>query len=105
VPRVVVRIAESALADLESLRAWYAEQGAPAAGEQLVADVFASIESLVDHTEMGRVVPEFGAPALRELIRPPVRVVYRVDPGYVRVVRVWRSERRLRLPKGVKPSG
>lgn len=103
-PRVVVRIAESALDDLESLRAWYAEQGAPAASEQLGADVFASIESLVDHPEMGRVVPEFGAPALRELIRPPVRVVCRVDLGCIRVVRVWRSERRLlRLPKGAKP--
>jgi hypothetical protein len=52
---------------------------------------------------MGRVVPAFGAPILRELIRPPVRVVYRVDPGHGRGVRVWRSERRLRLPKGAKP--
>lgn len=102
-PRVVVRLAESALTDLEALLAWYAEQGAPAAGVQLVGDVLTSAEALVDHPEMGRVVPEFGSPILRELIRPPVRVVYRVDPGHVRVVRVWRSERRLRLPKGAKP--
>jgi plasmid stabilization system protein ParE len=103
VPRVIVRLAESALIDAETLQAWYAEQGAPAAGEKPVGEVLASVEALVDHPEMGRVVPEFGSPILRELIRPPVRVVYRVDPGHVRVVRVWRSERRLRLPKGAKP--
>jgi hypothetical protein len=43
----------------------------------------------------GRIVPEFDQPFLRELIRPPFRIVYRRDPKHVRVVRVWRSERLL----------
>jgi hypothetical protein len=38
-------------------------------------------------------VPEFDEPFLRELIRPPFRIVYRRDPEHVPVVRVWRSER------------
>ena len=48
--------------------------------------------------DMGRVVPEFDQPFLRELIHLPFRVVYRRDPRRVRIVRVWRSERRLHLP-------
>jgi plasmid stabilization system protein ParE len=35
-PKVAVRFAESALADLEALRAWYAEQGVPDVGERLL---------------------------------------------------------------------
>ena len=47
---------------------------------------------------MGRIVPAFEQLFLRELIRPPFRIVYRRDPKHVRVVRVWRSERLLELP-------
>ena len=65
--------------------------------ERLVAEVFQQVEHLVDHPDMGRMVPEFNQPFLRELIHPPFRIVYRRDPARLRVVRVWRSERLLRL--------
>ncbi len=39
---------------------------------------------------------------LRELIHPPFRIVYRRDPERVQIVRVWRSERLLRLPASTK---
>ena len=97
-PKVAIRFAESALADLEALRVWYAGQGVADVGERLLREIVESIEGLVEHPEMGRVVPEFGQPFLRELIRPPFRIVYRRDPKHVRIVRVWRSERLLELP-------
>ena len=97
-PNVVIRFAESALADLESMRAWYAEQGVPDVGERLLGEIVASIEARADHPDMGRLVPEFEQPFLRELIRPPFRIVYRREPKHVRIVRVWRSERLLDVP-------
>jgi plasmid stabilization system protein ParE len=96
--KVAIRFAESALADMESIRAWYAEQDVPEVGERLVGEIVASIEALTDHPDMGRIVPEFDQPFLRELIRPPFRIIYRRDPKHVRVVRVWRSERLLDVP-------
>jgi toxin ParE1/3/4 len=96
--KAAIRFAESALADLESIRAWYAEQDVPDVGERLIGEVVASIEALADHPDMGRIVPEFEQPFLRELIRPPFRIVYRRDPKHVRIVRVWRSERLLDAP-------
>jgi toxin ParE1/3/4 len=90
--KAAIRIAESAFADLESIRAWYAE-------------LLASIEALADHPDMGRIVPELGQAFLRELIRPPFRIVYRRDGKHVRVVRVWRSERLLALPPHSSDSG
>jgi toxin ParE1/3/4 len=96
--KVAIRFAESALTDLESIRARYAEQDVPEVGERLLGEIVADIEALADHPDMGRVVPEFDQPFLRELIRPPFRIVYRRDPKQVRVVRVWRSERLLDVP-------
>lgn len=97
-PRTVISFAESALRDLEEVRNWYVEQGVPEVGVRLVEEVFQHVEALAKHSDMGRVVPEFDQPFLRELIHPPFRIVYRRDPQRVRIVRVWRSERLLHLP-------
>ena len=85
------------MVDLEDIHSWYGEQGAPDVGTRFVADIIARIERLVDYPDIGRIVPEFGQDDLREIIYPPFRIVYRRDPLSVRIVRVWRSERRLRL--------
>jgi plasmid stabilization system protein ParE len=93
-----ISFAESALSDLEAVQEWYAEQGVPAVGDRFLAEIFERIEALSTHPDLGRVVPEFGQAFLRELIHPPFRIVYRREPRRVRVVRIWRSERLLRLP-------
>jgi toxin ParE1/3/4 len=88
-----ISLSESAVCDLQEVRQWYDSQSAPEVGERLVRDILASLDQLAEFPESGRVVPEFDQPWLRELIRPPFRVVYRLDGERVRVVRVWRSER------------
>lgn len=95
---VRITLAESALGDLEDIREWYREQGVPEVGERLLLEIFEHTETLKTNPEIGRVVPEFGQAFLRELIHRPFRIVYRLDPGRVRVVRVWRGERVLRIP-------
>jgi plasmid stabilization system protein ParE len=97
-PRAVISFAESALRDLEEMQLWYVEQGVPDVGSRLVAEVFQRVEALADQPDMGRVVPEFDQPFLRELIHPPFRIVYRSDSQRVRIVRVWRSARLLSVP-------
>ena len=97
-----VSFAESALSDLAGIQEWYAEEGVPEVGNRLVAEIFKRVEVLADHPDIGRVVPEFDQTFLRELIHPPFRIVYRRDPLRVRIVRVWRSERLLRLPASAK---
>jgi toxin ParE1/3/4 len=96
--RYAITFAVSAVADLEEIRAWYQELAVPEVGERLLREVIAAVERLAEYPESGRMVPEFGIASLREVIHPPFRVVYRLDEGRVRVVRVWRSERLLRLP-------
>jgi len=94
-----IAFAASAIDDLLAIREWHAGQQVPEVGERLLREVVAHVERLAAFPEMGRIVPEFGVPHLRELIHPPFRVVYRLDADCVRVVRVWRSERILDVPQ------
>jgi toxin ParE1/3/4 len=93
-----VTFAESAIRDLEEIRNYYQEQQVPKVGDRFVREIIALIEKLPVHPKRGRIVPEFNQPLLRELIHPPFRIVYRFDQGKIRIVRIWRSERLLRLP-------
>jgi len=96
---VKVTLAESAVRDLEEIVSYYQTKGVPEVGSRLVAEILARIKALRQQPDSGRIVPEFESSTLRELIHPPFRIVYRREPRRVRVVRVWRSERLLRLPR------
>jgi len=96
--RIKITFAESALSDLQNVLDYYSEQQVPHVGEKLVGDVIKDIELLSEQPDMGRIVPEFDLKYLRELIRPPFRIVYRRDQNKIRVVRVWRSERLMISP-------
>jgi toxin ParE1/3/4 len=90
---IKITFATSALNDLQDVLEYYREQQVSAVGEKLVGDIIRDIELLGEQPDMGRVVPEFELEYLRELIRPPLRIVCRRDKNKVRIVRVWRSER------------
>jgi toxin ParE1/3/4 len=92
-----ITFALSAVEDLEEIRAWYAGQQVPEVAERLIAEVISQVERLAALPECGRMVPEFGVAHLREIIHPPFRIVYRLGQARVRIIRVWRSERLLKL--------
>ena len=54
-----------------------------------------STKRLADFPELGRIVPEFDNPSLREIVVRSCRVIYRVDHvgGRVDVVRFWHGAR------------
>ena len=70
-PAATISLAESAISDLEEIRAWYELQGAPEVGVRLVRELITKIERLGSFSESIRTVPEFGLPHLREIIPPP----------------------------------
>mgnify|MGYP006314177293 FL=1 len=73
--QLTISFAESAVADLEAIRIWYAEQGVPEIGVRMLEGILQRVESLQRNPDIGRVVPEFDQPWLRELIFPPFRIV------------------------------
>ena len=63
----------------------------------VVRNLFTSTNLLKRHPRLGRMVPEFNNPNIRELIRGSYRVVYRiVDEKHIDVVTVHHSARLLK---------
>lgn len=94
-----LRIAQSALEDLQAIQFYYQEQGVPHIGDEYVAAILEHSVMLKTHPDSGRVVPEFNLDHIRELIHSPFRVVYLRQATEVVLIRVWRSERQLELPE------
>ena len=93
-----VTLTDSALTDLKDLKKFYEDQLVPEVGQRFVGEIFTRIETLVDHPNIGRIVPEYEDESIRELIHAPFRVVYLREKTAIIVVRIWRSERMLELP-------
>ena len=88
---------KSALSDLEEIKKYYLNEGVPHVGEDFLVSIIEHAETLLENPDIGRIVPEFQEPNIRELIHPPFRIVYLRESSSVHVVRVWRSERLLKL--------
>ena len=84
----------SARFDVRNIAAFIAEDDISAA-ERFVKSLLQAVERLSDFPESGRIVPEFNNPAIREVIRRPCRIVYRVKrrDGIVEIARVWHAAR------------
>ncbi len=83
-----VSISSSGFEDLERIKDYYLEEGAPHIGEEFVIAIVAHIGTLIDNPDIGRMIPEFGDKKIRELIHPPFRIVYLRESNSVHVVRV-----------------
>jgi len=81
-----------ALADLEAIREYIAYDSDLYAG-LMVSRLVAAPSRLIQFPELGRVVPEFGKPDIRELIIRPYRLVYRLRGELVEIATVFHAAR------------
>jgi toxin ParE1/3/4 len=86
--------APSARFDLREIASYIAESR-PKASANFVKNVFLTVEHLSDFPKSGRVVPEFKDSNIREIVRKPCRIVYRVKEKerIVEIARVWHAAR------------
>lgn len=80
--------------DLREIFAYIAGDN-PAAARKFIRSIFHTIERLPLFPESGRIVPEFNDPMIREVIRRPCRIVYRITPHEqtIEIARVWHAAR------------
>ena len=67
----------------------------PDAAVRLGFELIAKAEALADHPEIGRMVPEFRTPDLREILCRSYRVIYRLRRAteQIQIVRFWHGAR------------
>ena len=81
-----------ALLDLQSIRE-YVSNDSPRYADLVVHRLVGAVERLESFPQSGRVVPERNDQAIREIIERPYRIVYRLRPGLVEIVTVFRASR------------
>jgi plasmid stabilization system protein ParE len=70
-------------------------QDAPTYALRVVDRLTRRSEALASLLKLGRTVPEYDAPDIRELIEPPYRIIYRVLPGQIDILAVVHGARLL----------
>ncbi|MBS1904015.1 MAG: type II toxin-antitoxin system RelE/ParE family toxin [Bacteroidetes bacterium] len=84
-----------AIRRLEEIRSFIAAD-APATAESIVRRLIGSTERLTDFPHAGRVVPEYSAKDIREIIDPPYRILYRVFRERIEIISVIHSRQMLK---------
>ena len=87
-----IRWTETAASDLESIRE-YITHDSPTIALLVVARLYEAVSVLRDFPDAGRTVPERNDPNLRELIRPPYRIVYERRTDSVVILTVFHAAR------------
>lgn len=57
--------------------------------------VFSNCEKLQDNPNIGRIVPEFRRPEIRELIHGNYRLIHEVKSSQVDMLTIWHTSQRL----------
>jgi toxin ParE1/3/4 len=73
----------------------FISRDSPPRAETFAYRLIAETDKLQNFSELGRVVPEYLVPTIREIIVRSYRIVYRVDHErkLVEIARVWHSAR------------
>ena len=87
----VVRWTPQAAGDLQAIYDFIARDS-PHYAQLTVEDILAAIDRLGQFPLMGRRIPERPRDDLRELIKPPYRIVYRVSE-VVKILTIFRASR------------
>jgi addiction module RelE/StbE family toxin len=89
-----VALSPSARRDLQDI-VRYISLDSPDRAVQFGQFLVSSTKRLAEFPEMGRLVPEFGDPSIREIVVRSYRVIYRVDHADCRVdvARFWHGAR------------
>jgi toxin ParE1/3/4 len=83
-----------AVEDLEATREFIARDSQRYA-DLVVERLVTAVDILEQFPQSGRIVPEHSREDLRELVRPPYRIVYRLRGDHADILTVFRSSRQI----------
>ena len=87
-----IRWTAQAVEDLASIKSYIARDSAVLA-QLVAARLYNAVDQLSAFPDSGRIVPERGDPSLRELVRPPYRIVYERGEDAVVILTIFHAAR------------
>jgi toxin ParE1/3/4 len=86
---------EFALGDLKSIHEYISKDSRTYA-DKFIDKIINRVDQLQGFPKSGRIVPEFDSETIRELIEGNYRIVYRINPDHIGIVRIHHSAKQLR---------
>lgn len=94
--------ADSAKLQLHSIYSYIAQNS-----EQYALQVIDSITlrtaDLAEHPIIGKAVPEYGFEQIREIVEPPYRIIYEIQPDRIEVIAVMHGRQDIRIQDRTGP--
>jgi len=87
---------EFALDDLKSIHEYISKDSKPYA-DKFLEKLISRVGQLEKFPNSGRPNPEFNSEKIRELIEENYRIVYKINPDHIGIVRVHHAARLLKL--------
>lgn len=86
---------EFSVEDLRSIHS-YISKDSKVYADRFIDKLISRVNQLETNPNSGRVVPEFNIEILRELIEGNYRIIYKINPDFIGIVRVHHSARQLK---------
>jgi addiction module RelE/StbE family toxin len=86
---------EYAIEDLRLIHE-YISKDSKRFADRLVEKIIERVDQLENFIKSGRVVPEFNSEAIRELIEGNYRIVYKISPNQIAIIRIHHAARQLK---------
>jgi len=85
-----------AIEDLKSIHDYIAVESRVYA-KDVIVKIMTRVQQLEQFPQSGKMVPEFEQKNIRELIEGNYRIVYKIHPNHIGIVRIHHSARLLKL--------
>jgi toxin ParE1/3/4 len=86
---------EFAIEDIKSIHE-YISKDSKVYADRFIEKLITRVDQLGNNPQSGRIVPEFNIESIRELIEGNYRIIYRMDDGFIGIVRIHHSARILK---------
>ena len=86
---------EFAIEDLRLIHE-YISRDSKVYADRFIEKIINRVGQLESFTKSGRVVPELNSEIIRELIEGNYRIIYRIDPDIISIIRIHHSSRILK---------
>ena len=73
----------------------FIERDSPAYAREIAEELYEAAAGILPFPDIGRVVPERGEAHIREILRPPYRIIYRRSPELIEILTIHHSSRLL----------
>ncbi|MBY8980605.1 MAG: type II toxin-antitoxin system RelE/ParE family toxin [Candidatus Lokiarchaeota archaeon] len=93
---VKIKWTNHALEELDDI-ANYISKDSPKYAQILVKQIYEMVSHLKQYPKLGRKVPEYGDPKLREILYKTYRIIYLIKKEHLEIISIIQGSRKLNL--------